>query len=355
MKLTLTLSLGMALSATPAQVPRVTIEHEPVACAVAERFPRLVARFVPVEDVVRARVIFQGQNVSEWYSVDMKVEGPGFAGVLPKPKKSLKAFRYYLEAVDRKLGTSRTEEHTTAVIDSPGGCKGKTTAGALASASIVLQGPAEGAALPAGFASSGVVSAAAGSAAGASSAVAAGGGIGATALVLGGVAVAGGAVAVASGKGTEGTSASGSSNTAAPTLAPTPAPTPSPTPGSEFAGHWSGTMQWLRTNPGSSDCSLTLDVSFDLTQSGSAVGGTLAWVTRVASPPTCGSAGQSGAGPVSGSASGPAITMKWDPAGQPATFTLTGTLTGRTINGTLTGAATDNVPEKFTGTFTVSH
>ena len=65
--------------------PSVSIEHQPVACAVAERFPKLEARFAPPENVARARVAFQGRNTAEWYSVDMKADGPVFVGTLPKP------------------------------------------------------------------------------------------------------------------------------------------------------------------------------------------------------------------------------------------------------------------------------
>ncbi len=192
------------------------IEHQPVGCVMAEKFPRLEARFAPADTVATARVLFQGQN-PEWYSVAMKPEGVLFVGVLPKPKKSLKSFRYYIEVTDRALGTNRTADYTTAVVDSSSACKGKVVAGALGSASVILQGPAGVVALPAGFASSGVVvagsAAGSGSAAGAAGASAAGGGVGATALVLGGVAVAGGAVAVAAAKGggDDNSSASGGS------------------------------------------------------------------------------------------------------------------------------------------------
>lgn len=105
------------------------------------------------------------------------------------------------EVTDKALGASRTADYITAIVDSSSVCKGKLMAGALASASVVLQGPAGVAALPAGFASSGVVVAgtASGSSAGAAGAGAAagGGGLGATGLVLGGAAVAGGAAVVA--------------------------------------------------------------------------------------------------------------------------------------------------------------
>ena len=181
-----------------AQTP--VIEHAPVACAVADRFPRMEARLAPVDNLAAARIVFQGENLQEWYSVVMKPVGAGYVGVLPKPRKSLKSFRYYIEATDKAMRASRTAEYTTAVVGSTGQCKGGLMAATLASASVLIQGPAGALALPAGFASTGVV--AAGTAAGSGGAAGAagagaGGGIGATALVIGGLAAAGGAVAVA--------------------------------------------------------------------------------------------------------------------------------------------------------------
>jgi len=204
--------VGPAFAQTP------SIDHQSVACAAAGKFPRMEARFAPPGEVAAARVVFQGQT-ADWYSVAMKPEGTVFSGVLPKPKKDLKSFRYYIEVTDKAMGTSRTAEYTAAVVDSASACKGKLMAGSLGSASVILQGPAGVAALPAGFASSGVV---AGSAAGSGSAVGAtgagagaGGGIGATALVIGGLAVAGGAVAVAMPK--DDSSSSDSSSTSGTT------------------------------------------------------------------------------------------------------------------------------------------
>ena len=149
----------------------------------AEKFPRLEARFAPADSVAAARVLFQGQS-PDWYSVAMRPEGSVFVGVLPKPKKSLKAFRYYIEVTGRALGTSRTADYT---VDSPSACKGKVMAGTLASASVVLQGPAGVASLPAGFASTGVVTGtAAGSAASSSAGTAAAAGAGVAVAVKGG-------------------------------------------------------------------------------------------------------------------------------------------------------------------------
>ena len=204
----------LLLSGATTSAESPAIDHRPVACAAVDRFARLEARFSPAEDVAVARVVFQGET-TDWYSVAMKAEGATFAGVLPKPKKSLKSFRYYIEVTDKALGTNRTAEYTTMVVDSSSACKGGVMAGTLASASVVLQGPAGVVALPAGFASTGVVAGSAagsGGAAGAVGAAGAGGGFGATALVLGGLAAAGGAVALALPKGGDsGDSSSGPS------------------------------------------------------------------------------------------------------------------------------------------------
>ena len=190
----------LACLGSPAVAQTTRIEHQGVACAVAERFPRFEAGVSPVESVAMARVLFQGTS-SEWYSVAMKAQGGSFIGVLPKPKKGLPSFRYYIEVTDKALRTTRTPEFTTTVIESSGACKGGILAGALGSASVVLQGPAGVVALPAGFASTGVVAgSAAGSTAGASGAAAAGGGglsTGAVVGIVGGVAAAGAGVAAA--------------------------------------------------------------------------------------------------------------------------------------------------------------
>lgn len=204
---------SLVLLASPTVAQSLNIEHRPVACAAAGKFARFEAGFSPAGSIAAARVVFQGQT-ADWYSVAMKPEGSLFAGVLPQPKKELKSFRYYIEATDKAMGTSRTPEYTAAVVDSASACKGKLMASALSSASVVLQGPAGVAALPAGFASSGVVagSAAGSTAAAGASAAGASGGVGATALVVGGVVVAGGAAAAVAAKGGDDSSSSSSSS-----------------------------------------------------------------------------------------------------------------------------------------------
>ena len=221
------------LAGSIAGAQTLTIDHQPVGCAAAERFPRLEARLAPAESVATARVVFQGQS-PEWYSVGMKREGTVFVGVLPKPKASLKEFRYYIEVTGTALDTNRTPDHTTMVIDGSSACRGGLMAGSVASASVLIQGPAGVVAIPAGFAPAGVVAGAAtGSSAGAAGASAGGGGglsgAAVAGIAAGGAAVAG--VAIAAGKGGDSTSSSPSTSAPAPTPTPAaPSPTPTPNP-----------------------------------------------------------------------------------------------------------------------------
>jgi protein TonB len=111
----------------------MAIDHEPVSCVVADRFPRFEARFEPAENVFRALLYFRVEW-AHWRFVAMKPEGQVFSGVLPKPKESLRQFTYYIEVNN----TARTQEYTVDVLSSPAACEGKVVASVLASASVIV-------------------------------------------------------------------------------------------------------------------------------------------------------------------------------------------------------------------------
>jgi hypothetical protein len=102
------------------------IEHSAVACMVAERFPKLEARFGDPDAVSRARVQFRGE-AGPWYFVAMKREGAVFTGTLPKPKSSLKKISYYIEATDRQFRENRTQEFAADVVPQAALCADKMT------------------------------------------------------------------------------------------------------------------------------------------------------------------------------------------------------------------------------------
>jgi hypothetical protein len=217
MKAPFIVPLAVALTGTIVSAQPLVIDHRPVGCAVADKFPKLDARFSPADAVATARVVFQPEKSDQWWSVAMKLEGSAYVGVLPKPKSSLKGFQYYIEVTGKSVETARTPEYVAAVVPSTGACQGKLVSGALSSAAVILQGPGGVAAIPAGFAPSGVVAgSSAGAAGGASVAAAGGGGIGAGVILAGvGVAAAGAAVAGAS----KGEDSKNSNNGTMPALA----------------------------------------------------------------------------------------------------------------------------------------
>lgn len=190
------LVLMSSVAARHALAEEVRIDHAPIGCAVAERYPVIEARLDPADSVSGATVHFRSGTAPQWYTVAMKGDGGAFKALLPKPKKSLDHFQYYIDVTDRAFATSRTPEQTVQIARDPTGCHDRMMAGGVASASIVLGVPAGAPAVPAGFGSAGVATA--GTAAGAVAGAAAGGGIGIGALaaiVGGGAAVAGVAVA----------------------------------------------------------------------------------------------------------------------------------------------------------------
>lgn len=177
----------------------LAIDHQAVGCVIADKFPRYEALLTPSEMVGRARLHFRPVRGLHWYSVAMKPEGEGeaFEAILPQPKKSLKAFSYYIEVTGVDLGTSRTAEFTSTVASGPGACKEKVIATTVVSATVAVVSPAGAPLVPAGFASASVVAASGttGAAAGASAAAEGGGISGKTLAIVGGVAGAGAAVA----------------------------------------------------------------------------------------------------------------------------------------------------------------
>src|SRR5262249_58085781 len=130
------LSLPGWLAAQP-----VTIDHNPVGCMVAGKYPRLSACLSPQSQVKRARVYFRPEDASIFYYVEMKPSAPCFEGILPKPTRKLvgKKVFYYLDAADRSFAESRTEDRTAEVVATELDCKKDTpVAPAVTNASVTV-------------------------------------------------------------------------------------------------------------------------------------------------------------------------------------------------------------------------
>jgi hypothetical protein len=206
-----TLLAGGAVSSSSAQAGKLTIEHAPVACATVDRFTEIEARLSPRDAVAKARVMFRAADSEHWYFVLLTAGKDGrFTAQLPKPLPQLKAFDYYIDAQTASFDDSRTPDRRVDVVGRNATCGTGFLAGSAASvaARLVVTALSGGPALPAGFASSGLVAGAAasgaatktagsgGAGAGAAGAGAAGGGLSGTTLgIVGGVVAAAGVAA----------------------------------------------------------------------------------------------------------------------------------------------------------------
>ncbi len=143
----------------------VAIEHESVACIVAEQFPVLDACFRPGPKLARARVYFRPEGVPNWYYIEASRPAPTRVtdppdrlcrrATLPRPKKSLlqKHVEYYVDAVGKGLESSQTETYRPLVVKSRSECKDKPFAAFIPDAAVSVL-PS----LPAGFAGAGGLS-----------------------------------------------------------------------------------------------------------------------------------------------------------------------------------------------------
>ena len=65
-----------AMAPAPVSGADPIVEHNPVDCMVAERYPLLPACFRPNDQVARGRVYFKAEGQTSWYFVEMKSSLP---------------------------------------------------------------------------------------------------------------------------------------------------------------------------------------------------------------------------------------------------------------------------------------
>jgi hypothetical protein len=191
----------------------LAIDHKPVGCIVAGKYPRLQACFTPAGDVVKPRVNFrlkEGAASAAAYYVEMTSDMPCHFAFLPRPKKELigQDIEIWIEGMDRSFNPGRTPEYAATVVGSEAECrKDLPVAPWVSSASVtVLPG------LPAGFVASAVP------------------GLGVLGMVAGGTVLAGTGVYVATKDDNDPPPVQVAPTPPTPTPAPTPVPTPTPTP-----------------------------------------------------------------------------------------------------------------------------
>ena len=362
-------------AAAPAPAPspwkgdRPVIAHRDVGCVVAGEFPKLEACFTPPESVGKAQVQFRADEKGPWYYVDMKEEGGCRSALLPKPKKDIGTFHYFIEVVDRsftavqKPEAAPSQSYAPRVVANRRDCgQGMMMATGTPTGSVVMgvardaggkvlqaaaAHSAETTASISGFSADGVSMASTGAApgssagAGSSSTAQSAGGISTKTLVIaGGVVGAGALVAVAAGGGGGGSGSGGSSGSSGGGGGGGSTAPGGGTTTNTLTGRWVGNaangggLTGVVSLEGVT-CTVLWDLTTDLVQSGTTLTGTGTSVGRGAScsiplPSEINAviAGQTGSGSLSGSASNGTLSFR---VGE---LTFTGTYTSTRLDAT---------------------
>lgn len=347
----------------------LAIEHKEVSCVIAEQYPKVDTCLLPGENVGRAYVHFRALDTEPWYAVELAREGPCYAAYLPKPMRSTREIRYYLDVVDRAMTERQHPDrgpdaaYRARVVRKEGDCEGlkriayavgkvarpivvavaRTAAGAKDPAALAAIGQL----LLAGFRPEGVILAATGAApatataavsggaggggggaAGGAGGAAGGGGIGmgTIAAVAGAVAAVGVGAAVAGGGG-DGNGGGGGGGGGGAT--PPPAPV-------SLTGTWTGSMMLTGTVSGfgTLNCNYS-QVRLDITHTGGSVSGTASFPSVTCNIPGAAPiASQGGSSPFTGTASGGQVRLSFpDSEGVCPPFHLDGTYTNNAMSG----------------------
>ena len=120
----LLLSLASLALAAATSAQDIVIDHAPVACVLADAFPRLSACFGARAELGAPRVYFRGRGDARWYFVEMQRDGACFTGVLPKPTSGLASLDYYIaaQAVTPPFAQGQSRVFSPAVKAAAQGC-----------------------------------------------------------------------------------------------------------------------------------------------------------------------------------------------------------------------------------------
>jgi hypothetical protein len=335
--------------AAPWKGDRPVIAHKDVGCVVAGEFPKLEACFTPAESVGKAQVQFRADEKGPWYYVNMTEEGGCRSALLPKPKKDIATFHYFIEVVDRAFtavqqpASAPSQSYAPRVVANRRDCgQGMMMATSTPTGSVIMgvardaggrvlqaaaANSAEATASISGFSADGVTMASTGAApgsagAGSSSTAQSAGHLGTKTLVIaGGVLGAGALVAVAAGGGGGGSGSTGSSGSGGSGGGGATAPGGGTTTNT-LTGRWVGNaangdgLTGVVSLEGVT-CTVLWDLTTDLVQSGTALTGTGTSVGRGAScsiplPPEINAIinGQTGSGSLSGTASNGSLSFR---------------------------------------------
>ncbi len=103
--------IALAIAAVSAQAGSLAIDHTPIECIVHDTFAVLDAGFAPLAEADSGRVYFRAKDTKDWYYVRFDGATTPWTAVLPKPLPGLEGIDYYLRGTDLTGADSDTDEY----------------------------------------------------------------------------------------------------------------------------------------------------------------------------------------------------------------------------------------------------
>lgn len=107
----------------------IEIRHDPITCVPLDSHARVSARGVPAGQVSAAELQFRVDSTSDWYSTRLSYTGVEWSGLLPRPRRPLQRFEYRIAMTSAPSETGAAAEtaesapYTVIVSDASVGCR----------------------------------------------------------------------------------------------------------------------------------------------------------------------------------------------------------------------------------------
>ena len=105
----------------------IDIEHKPVGCIVAGKYPKLTACFSPAGKLARSRVYFRPEKAGRQLVLrrDEEPISPASRASFPSRRSTLigQKVLYYIDAFDQQFAENRTPDKAAEVVKSEGECR----------------------------------------------------------------------------------------------------------------------------------------------------------------------------------------------------------------------------------------
>lgn len=110
----LTCALMASVSGSARAEPPL-IEHQPVACSLPGKHPRVCATIADDGTIKRAKLYFRAKGETAFFWAEMVLDFRTFCATMPIPAGKTRTLEYHLWAIDDELTTNRTQDFQVTV------------------------------------------------------------------------------------------------------------------------------------------------------------------------------------------------------------------------------------------------